>query len=321
MNNYILLLLISLVLSGCFTVTKSIDASKFELGVKKEPMGNIIVGFSNSDANAVFLFDNIDCQVMLKKNRFSIYSKDQVSAELNVKNLNLEKREKSDSLFLKPKADELSLVFSPPLKTQKGKLQFFVKEARLDKKENKLKITASIRLYSILSFKNPSKEAFPNPQNIKGNIKTTFSELPQKLDRQFSGKDLANGCNDDLFWNGGSRINTASGNTIGITSNVRYENWTCGTFKTRKFQKTTDVDYNVMLGSRDGSIFCSVDATNLRGVPGFFEDVIENWFSIELGRTFTFSPKGYKVDISNILINKLSQSSVNINTGFVLQKK
>lgn len=321
MNKIALIIFIVPLLTGCFTVTKSFDASKFEIKVKKGPTGDILPRFANSDAQVNFEFDDLDCQIKIKKKKYNILSKKPVSAEFSAKSLTLEKREKKDSLYFKPKADELMLKFKDPLKAKKGKLQFFVKEVWIDKKENKIKVKANIKLYAMLSFGRRNDAALPNPRMMSGNVKTTVSDLTHRLDKQFSGKDLIKNCKDNLFWNGNSTINTAGGNSIAMTSNVRYENWTCDTPKIKKFQKTADVDYTVKLGSKDGKIVCAVDATNLRGVPSFFEDAIENWFKVELGKSFAFAPKGYQVEIYSISMEKVSQSSINIKTEFKMNNQ
>ncbi len=310
-------------ITGCFTVHKTFDVSgKSEMLLKKEALANILVDLSKSEADISARFDNIHYPLKFGKEKIYLKSKEPTEVKIKFSNLDLIKRKNTDIIYLKPKADKLGIEFVQPLPVRRKNNRFYVNKVVFDSQKEEIRLKAQIRLLSFFVFGNKMQidhAPIPPVQAAWGNLTTTVIGLTTKVDAHLGGgKDLADGCQNDLFWNGSSQINSGGNSNFGMRSNVRYEHWTCGTFKIPIFQKTADIDYNIIVRSSDGDVFCSVDVTNLRGVSGAVEDIIENWFSIELGKTLNLSLKNYLINLKKTDFTRASDKDLKINANFEL---
>lgn len=304
---------------GCYTL--KINNTGF--ADQNTALSSVLKQLNNSDVFADLYFDSINIDFKQNRKNFKLQSEKEVKVEIGFANLQSFKFNKNGHDSLQIKANFAYIVPNSLITLRYKNYKVRLKKVFLDTSKNTINLRLKINPFKFFT-KNLKREKeldnFSNPRIVRGRVGTIIKDIPIALARILPG-DVINGCEDDLYINSW-RLNGANKNWIGLSSRIRYEHWTCGSVKTRLLQHSGDVDYNVNIGIRDGVPIFAVEATDLVHVPGFVEDIIENWFSKELGKTVNEDKKitipGYDISQARFDNSAISQTDLFFNVNFEL---
>jgi len=322
-------------LSSCFTVRETIQFNEFPLANPQQSTKELFQSISD---------DTVSISVGTKMKKFILKTQNEDGSIIienddenylitDLNKINIKSRAENDTLFLKPSGKEVFVSLRKPLKVQKNRLKAKLKGVDIDIENNKATLILKANIFSIFG-ENPEKiensvstiTDILNEVDVKGEIDlVNFTKL---LDNKLKKKgDLISRFSKDAYWQGGTKIISASENTIIMQTRLRAEAWTktkilFGTIKTRLWRHSSNATFKVKINvNMHGKAELEIVDFNFKHFPGEIEQKVKPSINNSL-KDFgiNLNPKGLRVIFKDLSFKKINSNSVNCSYEFEIEE-
>lgn len=322
-------------LSSCFTVRETIQFNEFPLANPQQSTKELFQSISD---------DTVSISVGTKMKKFILKTQNEDGSIIienddenylitDLNKINIKSRAENDTLFLKPSGKEVFVSLRKPLKVQKNRLKAKLKGVDIDIENNKATLILKANIFSIFG-ENPEKiensvstiTDILNEVDVKGEIDlVNFTKL---LDNKLKKKgDLISRFSKDAYWQGGTKIISASENTIIMQTRLRAEAWTktkilFGTIKTRLWRHSSNATFKVKINvNMHGKAELEIVDFNFKHFPGEIEQKVKPSINNSL-KDFgiNINPKGLRVIFKDLSFKKINSNSVNCSYEFEIEE-